>query len=85
MFYHCSKIGKLTLARLLMAHDAMMWPSANKFSHSEVLELYNDLMKLDPTHVQYYKDHHSLVLLQQVIYLFCILLTEVGSPFQLSS
>ncbi|KDO81208.1 hypothetical protein CISIN_1g0053811mg, partial [Citrus sinensis] len=61
------KIGKLTLARLLMAHDAMMCPPANKISHSEeVLELYNDLMRLDPTHVQYYKDQHSLVLLQQV-------------------
>ncbi|KAL9446951.1 hypothetical protein AB3S75_014590 [Citrus x aurantiifolia] len=61
------KIGKLTLARLLMAHDAMTYPPANKISHSEeVLELYNDLMRLDPTHVQYYKDQHSLVLLQQV-------------------
>lgn len=61
------KIGKLTLARLLMAHDAVTCPPANKFSHSEeVLELYNDLMMLDPTHVQYYKDQHSLVLLQQV-------------------
>ncbi|KAL5777393.1 hypothetical protein ACOSP7_010319 [Xanthoceras sorbifolium] len=61
------KIGKLTLARLLMAHDTMTCQSPNKTFHlEEVLELYNDLMKLDPSHVQYYKDEHSLVLLQQV-------------------
>ncbi|TXG52661.1 hypothetical protein EZV62_021830 [Acer yangbiense] len=59
------KIGKLTLARLLMAHDTMISPS-NKTHFKEVLELYSDLMKLDPSHVQYYKDEHSLVLLQQV-------------------
>ncbi|KAK4851005.1 hypothetical protein QYF36_011731 [Acer negundo] len=59
------KIGKLTLARLLMAHDTMIFPS-NKTQFKEVLELYSDLMKLDPSHVQYYKDEHSLVLLQQV-------------------
>ncbi|XWS21397.1 hypothetical protein CRYUN_Cryun30bG0051700 [Craigia yunnanensis] len=60
------KIGKLTLARLLMAYDAMSFSCANKLVHSEVLELYSDLMKLDPSHYQYYKDEHSLVLLQQV-------------------
>ncbi|KAK1555126.1 hypothetical protein Q3G72_022289 [Acer saccharum] len=59
------KIGKLTLARLLMTHDTMISPS-NKTYFKEVLELYSDLMKLDPSHVQYYKDDHSLVLLQQV-------------------
>lgn len=32
----------------------------------EVLELYNDLMNLDPPHSQFYKDEYSLVLLQQV-------------------
>lgn len=32
----------------------------------EVLELYSDLVKLDPPHSQFYKDEHSLVLLQQV-------------------
>ncbi|KAL4566092.1 hypothetical protein LXL04_030202 [Taraxacum kok-saghyz] len=53
------KIGKRTLARLLMAHDAM--------THvDEVLQLYSELMKLDPPHYQYYKDEHSLVLLKQV-------------------
>ncbi|KAK6277735.1 hypothetical protein POUND7_018058 [Theobroma cacao] len=61
------KIGKLALARLLMAYDVMALPCANKLVHSEeVLELYNDLMKLDPSHYQYYKDEHSVVLLQQV-------------------
>ncbi|XVE95174.1 hypothetical protein REPUB_Repub02eG0073400 [Reevesia pubescens] len=61
------KIGKLTLARLLMAYDAMSFSCANKLVHSEeVLELYSDLMKLDPSHHRCYKDEHSLVLLQQV-------------------
>lgn len=32
----------------------------------EVLELYSDLMKLDPPHFQFYKDEQSLVFLQQV-------------------
>ncbi|KAK2659933.1 hypothetical protein Ddye_006466 [Dipteronia dyeriana] len=59
------KIGKLTLARLLMAHDNKICPS-NKTHFKEVLGLYSDLMKLDPSHVQYYKDKQSLVLLQQV-------------------
>ncbi|KAJ0024675.1 hypothetical protein Pint_08495 [Pistacia integerrima] len=61
------KIGKLTLARLLMAHDAMMHSSGNKVAHfEEVLELYSDLMKLDPSHVRYYKEEHSLVSMQLV-------------------
>ncbi|XP_059633620.1 geranylgeranyl transferase type-2 subunit alpha 1 [Cornus florida] len=65
------KIGKLSLARLLTAHDAMMLNNRNpdeyKMFHSEeVLELYSDLMKLDRLHYQYYKDEYSLVLLQQV-------------------
>ncbi|XP_034675812.1 geranylgeranyl transferase type-2 subunit alpha 1 [Vitis riparia] len=64
------KIGKLTLARLLMAHDAMMSymaPHSHKKVHSEeVLQLYSDLMELDPMHSQYYKEAQSLVLLQQV-------------------
>ncbi|WKA09708.1 hypothetical protein VitviT2T_027331 [Vitis vinifera] len=64
------KIGKLTLARLLMAHDAMvsyMAPHSHKKVHSEeVLQLYSDLMELDPMHSQYYKEAQSLVLLQQV-------------------
>ncbi|KAA3476620.1 geranylgeranyl transferase type-2 subunit alpha 1-like [Gossypium australe] len=61
------KIGKLTLARLLKAYDAMSHPFTNQLVHSEeVLELYSDLMKLDPTHYQFYKDEHSIVLLQKV-------------------
>ncbi|CAN1806421.1 Geranylgeranyl transferase type-2 subunit alpha 1 [Linum perenne] len=59
------KIGKLTLARLLTAYD--LWRPFDKPVHSkEILELYSELMKLDPPHRQYYKDNHSLVLLQQV-------------------
>ncbi|XP_021911023.1 geranylgeranyl transferase type-2 subunit alpha 1, partial [Carica papaya] len=62
-----SKIGKLTLARLLIAHDEMLCSDAEGLIHSEeVLGLYNDLMKLDPSHYQYYKDEHSLALLRQV-------------------
>lgn len=64
----CSKIGKLTLARLLSAHDAILYQSSKKTIHSEeILGLYSDLEKLDPFHSRYYKDEHSLVLLQQVI------------------
>lgn len=60
------KIGKLTLARLLMAH-ATTSPHANKVVQlEEVLDLYQDLMKLDPSHLHYYKDEHSLVLLQKM-------------------
>ncbi|XP_071703066.1 geranylgeranyl transferase type-2 subunit alpha 1-like [Rutidosis leptorrhynchoides] len=64
------KIGKLTLARLLMAYDAMISPNtpiaSNMANAEEVLQLYSKLMKLDPSHYQYYKDEHSLVLLKQV-------------------
>ncbi|XP_030542651.1 geranylgeranyl transferase type-2 subunit alpha 1 isoform X2 [Rhodamnia argentea] len=63
-----SKIGKITLARLLMAHDVMSSPYATKTVHAEeVLGLYSELMKLDPSHSQYYKDERSLVLLQQLL------------------
>ncbi|XP_048437430.1 geranylgeranyl transferase type-2 subunit alpha 1 isoform X2 [Pyrus x bretschneideri] len=61
------KIGKLTLARLLTAHDVILSPYTNKmFHYDEVLQLYTDLIKLDPSHSQYYKDEHSLVFLQKV-------------------
>ncbi|KAL7181193.1 hypothetical protein ACSBR1_040128 [Camellia fascicularis] len=65
------KIGKLMLARLLTAHDAMMsydkTPETCKMVHSEeVKELYSDLMTLDPPHSQYYKDEYSLVVLKQL-------------------
>ncbi|CAK7347270.1 unnamed protein product [Dovyalis caffra] len=59
------KIGKLTLARLLTARDALM--SLDKSVHSdEVLRLLSELMKLDPPHSRFYKDEHSLVLLKKV-------------------
>lgn len=68
-FSNC-KIGKLTLARLLIAHDAMTShnsPNASSVVHSEeVLGLYQDLMKMDPAHSQYYKDEYSSVLLKKV-------------------
>ncbi|KAI4389476.1 hypothetical protein MLD38_001697 [Melastoma candidum] len=61
------KIGKLTLARLLMADDALSFPYGNRSVHSaEVLELLKDLTKSDPTHSRYYEEHISLVLLQQL-------------------
>ncbi|CDP11513.1 unnamed protein product [Coffea canephora] len=64
------KIGKLTLARLLLAYDALSSASRgvqdqNMFQYKEILELYHDLMKLDPPHFQYYKDQYSLVFLKQ--------------------
>jgi hypothetical protein len=63
----CSKIGKLTLARLLTALDFLSPQHDKRKNHTEeVLKLYTELMKLDPTHSLYYKDEHSLVLLQQV-------------------
>ncbi|XP_068642271.1 geranylgeranyl transferase type-2 subunit alpha 1-like [Aristolochia californica] len=61
------KIGKLTLARLLMALDELMVLSNDRRSHSkEILELYNDLMKLDPVRSRYYMDERSLLILEQV-------------------
>ncbi|KAI4337587.1 hypothetical protein L6164_015984 [Bauhinia variegata] len=61
------KIGKLTLARLLTADDLISFPRAKSMVHAEeVLELYTDLVKLDPTHSIYYKDERSLTLLRQI-------------------
>ncbi|KAI3726568.1 hypothetical protein L1987_66366 [Smallanthus sonchifolius] len=61
------KIGKLTLARLLMANDAIGTTVAPNTSHvEEVLKLYSELMELDPAHYQYYKDEYSLAFLKQV-------------------
>lgn len=51
-----------------MAHDAMMSTGTSITHVEEVLELYSELMKLDPPHYQYYKNEHSLVLLKQVIF-----------------
>ncbi|ESQ54875.1 hypothetical protein EUTSA_v10024594mg [Eutrema salsugineum] len=61
-----SKIGKLTLARLLKA-EAMISGDAVKGVHYEkIVDLYNDLMALDSPHYQYYKDEHSVALLHKV-------------------
>ena len=73
-FCICRKIGKLTLARLLTALDATVNISSStspQMVHvQEILALYCDLVKMDPTHSQYYKEEHSLALLRQVsIYL----------------
>ncbi|KAF9601422.1 hypothetical protein IFM89_019855 [Coptis chinensis] len=84
------KIGKLTLARLLMAHDTFMAYNTpfvyKKVNTEEVLELLTDLMKLDPTHSRYYKDVHSLVLMEKVVSnekslaRHCFHYEEPGSP-----
>lgn len=63
------KIAKLTLARLLMFLDIVMSSGAicKRRTHTkEVLELFNDLVKMDPVHSRYYKDQHSLLLMEQV-------------------
>ncbi|CAI9781256.1 unnamed protein product [Fraxinus pennsylvanica] len=64
------KIGKLTLARLLMAQNQLISygiPNDGiEVHYKEILGLYHDLMKLDPVHICYYEDEYSLVLLKQV-------------------
>ncbi|CAL0315571.1 unnamed protein product [Lupinus luteus] len=61
------KLGKLTLARLLSALDSLPSIYAKKMLHAgEVIELYDDLIKLDPIHSLYYKDKRSLTLLHQI-------------------
>lgn len=68
--FSCSKIGKLTLARLLMVHNTLIsygCSDARTESHyEEILALYHGLMKMDPAHTCHYEDEHSLVLLEQV-------------------
>ncbi|XP_047266989.1 geranylgeranyl transferase type-2 subunit alpha 1 isoform X2 [Capsicum annuum] len=65
------KIGKLTLARLLKAHDTLMSYTGTSHRdvshHAEILQLYDDLKKMDPAHLHYYQDEYSLVLLKQII------------------
>ncbi|KAL0727114.1 hypothetical protein Bca4012_023207 [Brassica carinata] len=61
-----SKIGKLTLARLLMAKAMISDDAAKGVHYKEILELYKDLMTLDSSHYQYYKDEHSVALLHKV-------------------
>ncbi|GFP82901.1 geranylgeranyl transferase type-2 subunit alpha [Phtheirospermum japonicum] len=64
------KIGKLTLARLLTARNTLTSyicsEDGNEADYEDILELYQDLMKMDPAHVCYYEDEHSLVLLKQL-------------------
>lgn len=65
------KIGKLTLARLLTALDTLMLynntSNSCQMPHTEeILALYTDLMKLDPSHSQYYREEHGLTFLRQV-------------------
>ncbi|KAJ0980745.1 hypothetical protein J5N97_009000 [Dioscorea zingiberensis] len=66
------KFVKITLARLLVAYDALMSdrsPSSHKKTHSEeVLKLFNDLIQLDPVHAKFYEDERSLVILDQVTF-----------------
>ncbi|CAH8259904.1 unnamed protein product [Arabidopsis lyrata] len=64
---HDSKFGKLILARLLMAEETMISDDAVKGVHyNEILQLYKDLMALNSSHDQYYKDEHSVALLHKV-------------------
>ncbi|EOA30025.1 hypothetical protein CARUB_v10013127mg [Capsella rubella] len=58
-----SKFGKLILARLLMTEANVISDDA---VYKEILQLYNDLMALDSTHDQYYKDELSVALLHKV-------------------
>ncbi|KAK4407223.1 Geranylgeranyl transferase type-2 subunit alpha 1 [Sesamum angolense] len=65
-----SKIGKLTLARLLMACNTLISygnpHDGTEVHYDDVLALYRDLMKMDPAHICYYEDEFSLVLLKQL-------------------
>ncbi|GAB2290515.1 hypothetical protein Dimus_024792 [Dionaea muscipula] len=58
------KIGKLMLARLLTALDAMLSDGTSSYSQmpylEEILQLYSDLVTLVLPHLQFYKDQHSL-------------------------
>ncbi|GER24927.1 geranylgeranyl transferase alpha subunit-relatedfamily protein [Striga asiatica] len=64
------KIGKLTLARLLMAHNTLtLFRSSDdgiQTRYEDILALYQDLMKMDPAHICYYEDEYSLVLFKQL-------------------
>ncbi|KAJ6807115.1 geranylgeranyl transferase type-2 subunit alpha 1 [Iris pallida] len=66
------KFVKLKLAQLLVAQDALMSHGTlfmQKSSHSEeVLDLFNNLVKSDPSHARYYMDERSLVLMNQATF-----------------
>lgn len=61
---------KLTLARLLLACAAMKSRGRSlierKIYCDEVLGHFSDLIRLDPSHKQYYEDERSLVLMDKV-------------------
>ncbi|KAJ3698948.1 hypothetical protein LUZ61_002653 [Rhynchospora tenuis] len=59
-----SKFGKLTLARLLGAQNSVK--SGGRSYFEETLKLYDDLIKLDAPHSNYYREERSLVLLDQL-------------------
>ncbi|CAA7411040.1 unnamed protein product [Spirodela intermedia] len=64
------KIAKLTLGRLLIARNFILSRgiqlTKNRTHFEETLQLYDDLIRLDPSHIGYYKDQRSLVLMDQV-------------------
>ncbi|XP_057798050.1 geranylgeranyl transferase type-2 subunit alpha 1 [Salvia miltiorrhiza] len=64
------KIGKLTLARLLVAHNTLITygctDSRTEAHYEEILALYHDLIKMDPAHIGYYEDEYSIVLMKQL-------------------
>jgi len=63
------KWAKLTLARLLIAQDMLSSGSilrSKRMHTDEVLQLFNDLIEIDPSHAEYYKDQFSLILLDKV-------------------
>lgn len=60
------KIGKLTLARLFNAQNAISPNAMDESVYSNIIDLYNDLTSLDVPHVRYYEDQRSLVKLQQL-------------------
>ncbi|KAJ6805241.1 geranylgeranyl transferase type-2 subunit alpha 1 [Iris pallida] len=66
------KFVKLKQAQLLVAQDAMMSHGTllmQKSSHSEeIVDLFNDLVKSDPSHARYYMDERSLVLMNQATF-----------------
>ncbi|KAL6564466.1 hypothetical protein OROMI_015916 [Orobanche minor] len=64
------KIGKLTLARLLMARNTLLSygspADGTEANYEYIIVLYQDLMKMDPSHTSYYEDEYSLVLFKQL-------------------
>ncbi|KAG6400863.1 hypothetical protein SASPL_137708 [Salvia splendens] len=83
------KIGKLTLARLLVAHNTLItygcMDSGTEAHYEEILALYHDLMKMDPAHIGYYEDEYSLVLMKQLTSNTESLLKLCGKYQELSS